>query len=75
MAERLSYRNFQRNVNNLNHFHHKIIMSDEAIIINEEALTEAFIPTRLLHREGQVRELERCLRPVLKNRSIENIFW
>jgi len=48
--------------------------SEELIIINEETLTEAFIPTRLLHREGQVRELERCLRPALKNRSIENIF-
>jgi len=49
--------------------------SDDApIIVNEEALTEAFIPTRLLHREGQIRELERCLKPALKNRSIENIF-
>ncbi len=49
-------------------------MDDAPILINEEALTEAFVPTRLLHREGQVRELERCLSPALKNRSIENIF-
>jgi len=34
-------------------------VSDEAIIINDEALTEAFIPTMLLHLEGQIRELER----------------
>jgi cell division control protein 6 len=48
--------------------------SDDApIIVNEEALTEAFVPTRLLHREGQIREPERCLRPALENRSIENI--
>ena len=47
---------------------------DVPIIVNEEALTEAFVPTRLLHREGQIRELERCLKPALKNRSIENIF-
>lgn len=47
---------------------------DVPIIVNEEALTEAFVPTRLFHREGQVRELERCLKPALKNRSIENIF-
>jgi len=47
---------------------------DAPIIINEEALTEAFVPTRLLHREGQIREFERCLKPALKNRSIENIF-
>lgn len=50
-------------------------MYDEApIIVNEEALTEAFIPTRLLHREGQIQEFDRCLRPALENRSIENIF-
>jgi orc1/cdc6 family replication initiation protein len=47
---------------------------EEPIIVNEEALTEAFIPTRLLHREGQIRELERCLRPALENHFIENIF-
>jgi cell division control protein 6 len=49
-------------------------MDEAPILIDEEALTEAFVPTRLLHREGQIRELERCLKPALKNRSIENIF-
>jgi hypothetical protein len=59
--------------------------SDDApIIVNEEALTEAFVPTRLFHREGQIREPERCLKPTLKNRSIgylgdnsffEESFW
>lgn len=44
------------------------------IIYNDLPLTEAFIPTRLLHREGQLRELERCLKPALHNRSIENVF-
>jgi len=44
------------------------------IIFNELPLTEAFIPTRILHREGQLRELERCLKPALKKRSIENVF-
>jgi Cdc6-like AAA superfamily ATPase len=33
-------------------------MDDAPIIINEEALTEAFVPTRLLHREDQIRELK-----------------
>jgi orc1/cdc6 family replication initiation protein len=47
---------------------------NEQIIYNELPLTEAFIPTRLLHREGQLRELERCLRPALYGRSIENVF-
>jgi orc1/cdc6 family replication initiation protein len=49
-------------------------MDDAPIIVNEEALQEAFVPTRLLHREGQIGELERCLKPALKNRSIENVF-
>ncbi|MEM2742192.1 MAG: AAA family ATPase [Nitrososphaeria archaeon] len=46
----------------------------DQIIYNDLPLTEAFIPTRLLHREGQLRELERCLKPALHNRSIENVF-
>lgn len=49
-------------------------MDEYSVLINEDALTEAFVPTRLLHREGQIRELERCLSPALKNRSIEDIF-
>jgi len=47
---------------------------NESIIFNELPLTEAFIPTRLLHREGQLRELERCLKPALRNKTIENVF-
>jgi len=47
---------------------------EEEILVNELPLTEAFIPTRLLHRDGQLRELERCLKPALHNRSIENVF-
>jgi len=48
--------------------------NNEIIIFNELPLTEAFIPTRLLHREGQLRELERCLKPALHNKTIENVF-
>jgi len=48
--------------------------NNELIIFNELPLTEAFIPTRLLHREGQLRELERCLKPALHNKTVENIF-
>jgi orc1/cdc6 family replication initiation protein len=47
---------------------------NELIIYNELPLTEAFIPTRLLHREGQLKELERCLKPALRNKMIENVF-
>lgn len=49
-------------------------MRDRPIIVNELPLTETFIPTRLLHREGQLRELERCLKPALHNRSVDNLF-
>lgn len=47
---------------------------EEEIIVNELPLTEAFIPTRLLHREGQLKEIVRCLKPALRKRSVENIF-
>jgi len=49
-------------------------VNEDSIIYNELPLTEAFIPTRLLHREGQLRELERCLKPALRNKTIENVF-
>jgi len=50
------------------------VNNNETIIFNELPLTEAFIPTKLLHREGQLRELERCLRPALCKKSVENVF-
>jgi len=49
-------------------------VNEDVIIHNELPLTEAFIPTRLLHREGQLRELERCLKPALHNKIVENVF-
>src|SRR2546427_12192253 len=49
-------------------------MSEGYILLNELPLTEAFIPTRLLHREGQLKEIERCLSPALRNRKISNLF-
>ena len=49
-------------------------MSEGSILVNELPLTEAFIPTRLLHREGQLREIERCLNPALRNRKASNLF-
>ena len=48
--------------------------SVEPIVLNEEAFTDAFIPTKLLNRENQIREIRKRLRPALKNRFIENIF-
>lgn len=51
-----------------------IMNKDYPIIINEDVLNEVFVPNKLLHREGQIREIERCLKPALKNKPIENIF-
>ena len=44
------------------------------IIRNENVLLETFIPTRLLHREGQLEALASCLRPVTKERRPRNAF-
>ena len=42
------------------------------VILNEIPLTEAFLPARLLFRDGQVRELARCLEPLLHGRRPHN---
>jgi len=49
-------------------------MSDEPVIINELQLTEAFVPTTLIHRERQLKALEHCLEPALQNRRVTNVF-
>ncbi len=50
-------------------------MVDEGrIVIKDEVLTEAFIPTRMLHREGQIQELARCLNPVIDGKRAINVF-
>jgi len=48
-------------------------VNNDSIIYNELPLTEAFIPTRLLHREGQLKELERCLKPAGKKAEDKNL--
>src|SRR5437867_6666060 len=49
-------------------------MTDDTIIINGLPLTEAFVPTKLLHRELQVDELEHCLAPALQDQKVNNVF-
>ncbi len=44
------------------------------IIKDESALTEAFIPGRLLHRDGERDYIASCLKPVIINQSIRNLF-
>ncbi len=46
----------------------------QPIIIRDEVLVETFVPTRMLHREGQMQELARCLNPVLDGKRAMNVF-
>jgi len=48
-------------------------VKDTPILLNEEPLTEVFIPTRLLHREGQLKEILSHLKPALHNRDARNV--
>ncbi|MBI3859801.1 MAG: AAA family ATPase [Thaumarchaeota archaeon] len=48
-------------------------MKDSIILLNEEPLAEVFIPTRLLHRDGQLREILSYLRPALHGRDARNV--
>lgn len=48
-------------------------MRAETILLNEEPLAEAFVPTRLLHREGQLREILSHIKPALHNKDARNV--
>ncbi len=47
---------------------------NEPLIVDENALADFFVPEKVLHREEQINELKNRLSPILKNRSVENIF-
>lgn len=46
----------------------------QPILIDETLFDETFIPDRLVSREGQIRELARCLTPIRSGKSARNIF-
>lgn len=46
----------------------------QPILLDGSLFDETFIPDRLVSREGQIRELARCLDPVRSGRSARNIF-
>jgi cell division control protein 6 len=48
-------------------------VKDTPILLNEEPLAEAFIPARLLHREGQLKEILSVLKPALHNKDTRNV--
>ncbi len=47
---------------------------DYPIIFKEDVFEEAYIPSRMLHREGQIQEVERCLNPLIEGRRALNLF-
>ncbi len=47
---------------------------NEPLIVDENVLADFFVPEKVLHREEQINGLKNRLSPVLKNRSVENIF-
>ncbi len=44
------------------------------MIKNERPLRQAFVPEKILHREGQKQELGNCLKPALDGRKPRNVF-
>ena len=49
-------------------------MEENIIIKNLEALTEQFIPGRVIHRDGQLKAIRDCLKPVLNDMPPINAF-
>jgi archaeal cell division control protein 6 len=45
-----------------------------SILIDESVFEEAYLPEKLLGREGQVKEIANCLKPALSGKTIRNIF-
>jgi Cdc6-like AAA superfamily ATPase len=48
-------------------------VKDTSILLNEEPLTEVFIPTKLLHRDGQLKEILTHIKPALHGRDARNV--
>jgi len=46
----------------------------DPIVLDEEMFDEAYIPERLLCREGQIKEMAKCLKPAKDGKSIINLF-
>ncbi len=49
-------------------------MEEKRIIKNLDALTEDFIPSRVVHRDGQLKTIRDCLEPILKGLPPINSF-
>lgn len=47
---------------------------DSSILVDESVFDEAYVPERLIAREGQVKEIARCLAPARVGKSINNLF-
>jgi orc1/cdc6 family replication initiation protein len=51
-----------------------LIYDQNTIIRDARVLREQFIPSRVLHREGQLDAIRNCLKPILKELEPRNIF-
>ena len=52
----------------------KPMYEENRIIKDARVLKEEFIPSRVLHREGQLDAIRNCLKPTLKEMEPRNIF-
>jgi len=46
----------------------------DSIVLDEEMFDENYIPERILCREGQIKEMAKCLKPARDGKSIINLF-
>lgn len=49
-------------------------MGSFSIVGDEDVFSETFIPEKLVCREGQIKEISRCLAPAKSKKSIRNLF-
>jgi cell division control protein 6 len=48
-------------------------MKDSPVLVNEEPLTEVFMPTRLMHREGQLKQILSYIKPAIHRKDARNV--
>lgn len=52
----------------------RYLRAEESLFRNQIALDSEFLPDRLLHREGQIKEIANCIGPILKGNKPKNVF-
>lgn len=49
-------------------------MDDGAILVNDDIFDDVFVPERLIGREGHLKEIARCLAPVMSGKRATHVF-